>query len=408
MGLFDKFGKKHSDQFKGKRQSVDDFRDEAAVLHFLLNGGIADALKLQSELQGDQLYVPALQMTIRPFVQKLEGNYVNLGFDMYSEKWDKFLFESSTGTGKDTRSAVGQAVASFAFAFMAGMQRMFEQYQSRTAESTFAGNTHKWNVYLSDVIAIGSKTKTQEANKVAAYWELLHEDILQRLGNQRLVYVKLFAAKLPGQIVGECRIDDVPIPELGEKIARIAEKWEVSGWASEKQFFFIEQSPETLLSYPYSGKAGREKMKSQVIEYLRLFQAVDSQEDYDRLPEDAKRLLEDEVLAIECFSFLPEILAERIFAKNVTMKDAIEISREDGTVISAYKSQLSDYAALDRITFEIIQEAAFGEETRPLLLKLASYSALSGIVEQAREYKGDLSNLSVRMVFNVENDFVLR
>ena len=243
---------------KGKtaRQAADDtdFTDKDAVERYILHQGLAEVLSFATQQREDCLYLPALQMTVHTEVQECRQNAVTLGFHMYSEKWEKPMYECCAGMAADARTAVGQALGSFAFSFMSGLKAAAKGIHPREITSEFAGHTHRWQVYLSDLVTVGSKKESEAAHPTEVYWELLKEDIIRRLGNQTFVYVKIYAAKLPDEVIGECRIDDVPIPELGDKIAKMAETWDGGDaeryFVADKQFFFIEQSPETLLPYP--------------------------------------------------------------------------------------------------------------------------------------------------------------
>ncbi|MBR1702605.1 MAG: hypothetical protein IJ716_11690 [Lachnospiraceae bacterium] len=386
-----------------------DLSNEEKVLEYLLNDELKDILGFVAERAGDYLWLPELQMTIRPMVQQMQYGFINLGFDMYCGKWDKYLYESSTGMGQDMHTSVGMAISSFAFAFMQGLKRMVEQDEPRKVESEFLGARHKWDVYLSDVVGTGNYHDEEIAHNVAVYWDLLREDIIKRLGNQRMVYVKIYGAKLPDQVVGECRIDDVAIPELGEKVAGIVAKWQTNEFASHKQFFFIEQDAETVLPQMYDGQEGRARLKALLVEYLKLLHAVDSQEAYDRLERDAEQKLGDKVLAAECFSFLPEICAEHAFVDEVAINDEIELEMADGTSVVLYKSQLADYYLLGQLLFEIFSDGTFGEKANQLYGGLVSCSSIYNVMEQVKEKGGETGNVRLtKLIFNVGDGFQLR
>ena len=224
-----------------------DFNDKNDVLNYILNGGLAEKLEIKAMRQGNGIQTVKPEMYIKPIIRELGNNFINLDFYVGTVIWNKHMYENCTGTGADTGAAVGSALMSFSSAFMSGIKRMTDKYKPRTVSVEFAGKSHDWNIYLSDVVAVGQKNEKDVSNKVAAYWDMLKDDIIKRLGNQQLVYVKIFAAKLPDRIIGECRFDDVPIPELGKKVAMLAAEWELpdpSQWASEKQFFSSSSLPK--------------------------------------------------------------------------------------------------------------------------------------------------------------------
>lgn len=93
---------------------------------------------------------------------------------------------------------------------------------------------------------------------------LLKEDIIKRLGNQKAVCVKVFNSALESKVIGECKINDIFVPELGDKIAEIAKKWVTDGYVTEKQYFFIVQDDDTISDYPYAGEEGKDRLRSNV------------------------------------------------------------------------------------------------------------------------------------------------
>ena len=141
-----------------------------------------------------------------------------------------------------------------------------------------------------------------------------------------------------------------------------------------------------------------------------MFHASEDQEQYDSLPERLKQALGDDILAAECYSFLPEICAENAFNK-ITYAETVSIMPQGREAVTCYKSQLSDYWPLHNAIFSLFEEGAFGEATNEIYREYVGTSAICNVVCQAREKGGekamDNGTLSA-LLFNVDSDFEIR
>ena len=199
MGLFSKFEQHHK---KDPMQRV------LESLH--------GCLETKDEINDGKIFCPEWNITITPEIDQLEQQMAVLNFYISAPDWEEPLFECCAGMGKDTDTAIGMATGSFLFAFMQGIALMRRGEDEVPLESEFVGHTHRWSVYKSNVVGTGESTEDDDDAKAvtSVYWNLLKEHIAKRLGNQKMCYVKIYAAKAVGadgeQITGECRINDVP------------------------------------------------------------------------------------------------------------------------------------------------------------------------------------------------------
>ncbi len=395
MGLFSKFEQHHK---KDPMQRV------LESLH--------GCLETKDEIKDGKIFCPEWNITITPEIDQLEQQMAVLNFYISAPDWEEPLFECCAGMGKDTDTAIGIATGSFLFAFMQGIALMRRGEDEVPLESEFVGHTHRWSVYKSNVVGTGESTEDDDDAKAvtSVYWNLLKEHIAKRLGNQKMCYVKIYAAKAVGadgeQITGECRINDVPSDELGALVGEVAAKWSVQQFASQKQFFFIKQDSETVLPYPYSvNKINvlREKVRTA----LELFGGIQTQEDYDTLPDKLLAVLGDKTLTEECFSFLPEICAEHAFGQ-ITFSEELQFSTNSG-LVTVYKNQLADFYPLGNLMFGLFDSGVFGEQTNDLYRLLISLSSIGSGVQQLREQDRELEGCRmVALIFNVSEDFEIR
>ena len=376
------------------------------ILSKLLGGEFSDYIEFESETQDDCIYIPELEMNIKPIVFEASERLVSLGFNMYSDVLRSQFFECSVGLGENCESAYGMAIGTFAFSFMQGLKNLSDNNVKYKAVSEFAGHPHSWNVFASNIVGKG---QSGESHAPSDYWELLNEDIIKRLGNQKVTYVKVFCANHESNVIGECRINDIPVPELGEKVASIGKNWSNAGYKSEKQFFFIVQDDSTIVDYPYASLDGREKLRSAVAEYLKVFSNIRSQKEYENIVDTVTAITGDKTLASECYSFITEICAERYFEGTFICGDSFNLFYPDNTSVTSYKSQLSDYIPIKEAVFNTFSSNVLGENTDRVFGQLVEMSSIYNAYQQARQSNPDPKGLRVDcMIHNVPADFEIR
>ncbi|MDE6055842.1 MAG: hypothetical protein K2G55_19275, partial [Lachnospiraceae bacterium] len=358
-------------------------------------------------IEGTHIYCPKWKMTLTPKIGQLTTQNAVVHFHVSAPQWGKELFECSAAIGESTQQALDTACVSFLSTFIDGIVKMENGEIHEKLETTFAGKQHRWNVSLSNVAGLGPAPDNEDAE---FYWNQLKDGIVKRLGNQKLCYVKVYAAKSFGNVTGECRIDDIKSEELSALVAKIAEKWNVRQFASHKSFFFIRQEEETVLPYAYLGPDGYELLKSKVKTAVLLFHACKTQEQYELLPEQLRQALCDATLANECYSFLPEMCTENAFPQ-MTYAESIQLVTGYGDTIVCYKNQLADYWSLHAALFSLFEEGIFGDAAEEIYNKYISVSASYGVVQQMYEKGGDdalsQGNLTA-LLYQVEDDFEIR
>ena len=395
MGLFSKFESHHK---KDPMQKV------LESLH--------KCLETKDEIRGETVFCPEWNITIKPEIDRLDDRMAVLNFYISSPDWEEPLFECCAGMGSDSDTAIGMAISSFLFAFMQGIAIMQREEYGLPLESEFNGHIHRWSVYKSNVAGTGDNIGGDPKEVTSVYWDLLKEHIAKRLGNQKMCYVKIYAAKAVAaddeQITGECRINDVPSDELGALVGEIAKKWDVKQFASQKQFFFIKQDSATLLPSPYGSENKVTVLREKVKTALELFNGVKTQEDYDHLPDKLFAALGDKTLAEECYSFLPELCAERAFGQ-MQFSEQVQFFTPNKPIITVYKNQLADFYPLCTLMFTLFDSGYFGENTNNLYGLLVSLSSIYGAVQQIKEKGSDLEGCRMTsLLFNTSSDFEIR
>lgn len=357
-----------------------DSLDPEKALDFYLNGLLHGGLQDEDRVEGNAILLPRQGVRILPQVEQISqrGAVVNLWLE--APQWGKRLFECSVGMGSSPTQALGLSASSFIFSFLEGVMRMEDRVEPRELETLFDGNTHRWELYPSNIVGLGSAPQPEGQ----VWWELLGEDIQRRLGNQRVCYVKIYGAKVDGQVTGECRVDDIKSEELSAKVAQAVERWPAGQFASQKQFFFIRQREETILPYPYEGAEGERRLRSALGEAVRMFMACRTEEDYDQYSQRLGERIGDETLADECLTFLPELCAANAFPQ-LQAAETVEICREGRPPETVYKNQLADYYPLWTLLLQLFQEEELGADPDAIYREYVGYSSTCNVVRQMEQ-----------------------
>lgn len=357
-------------------------------------------------LAEDRVAIDKYNIEIQPQIENVDNKSAVIYFIITSLEWERDMRECCAAMGRDWQTAVGMAMSSFMFSFMDGIQKMKQKEAPRAIKTAFAGREHSWKVYLSDVAGMGS-LKNQRDDTATMYWELLCEDIKKRLGNQRVCTVKIYCAKAGGQITGECRIDDTVSPELSQKLADFVKDWDVEGFASQKQFIFIEQDKETFIPHKYHNPVHNANFREKVKTCMLCFAAADTEERYNALPEFMAEQTGDKILAWECFSFLPELLAMQAADEDVEFSDKCEITAGDKNFGEIYTHALAEFYPLKDTAWSLLDEGVFGESTKDVFYGIVGTSSICNALGEAKK-KGMKKIKFTALKFNLGEDFELR
>ena len=276
-------------------------------------------------------------------------------------------------------------------------------------ETEFAGKKHKWKVYTSNLVNMGGDNG--KPKNVNIYWDMFKDDILKRIGNQKICYIKIYGAKAGNDYsIGELRINDVNIPELADKMNEYVKTWDETDFSSDKQFFFLVQDNETYTPYPFSN--------DEILKFIREYSNIvlnlkESEESYDKLGNLAEELTKDYSLASDLFLFLPEICADNEFYNELHSGEIVNFNFQSSQKnCSVYKTQLYTYHLINNYLFELFREGAFNGKENEIYLRFINMSAGYNIYSQIKadyEKKNQkLENLEVNLGFNVDDDYEIR
>lgn len=389
---------------KAAWERYQDSLETEKALDLVLNGLFHGALPVEDRVEGNTIFLPEWGVRIRPEVEQITRQGAVLDLWLEAPQWGKELFECSMGMGSSPGSALAMSVESFLYTFMEGIERMERREEPRELETCFAGRIHRWELYPSNIVGLGNAPQPEGQ----VWWDALGDDIKLRLGNQRICYVKIYGAKVGGEVTGECRIDDIKSEELSAKVAALVEKWPDGKFASQKQFFFLRQSEETILPNPYEGSEGQARLRAAAVEAGRLFHACRTEEDFDRYTQRLTERIGDRTLAEECLTFLPEICAANAFPQLQAAED-VEIDRGDGAPQRVYKNQLADFYPLWTVFFQALRDGDLGEESDDIYRKFVGYSSTYHVICQIDQQGSRLEDCRLTaLLCQVGEEFEIR
>lgn len=356
----------------------------------------------ESFISYDRVVIPKIDVTVKPEIYELKERMATIAYHIESPQWKNEIFEISSSLGSDTKTAAGMAQGSFMFGIMDSIQAMMQNQNPKRADSEFAGRLHKWNVYLGAIVSMGEKVQTEGAE---IYWDILKDEILKRIGNQEICYVKVYMASSgDGKFfTGECRINDMKIPSLSKVVEDIAKKWNNTSFASHKQFFMLRQEKETLTEYPYSDK----DIENAVEKAMILFEMVNNDNRAEYYLPVLKDYLKDKILAEDIFNYIPEICTELALSNDVEFSETVTINL-NGTTQQYYKTQLAAYFPIFRAVMKTLDKNILKDKNK--VFEMYAYSSSSfNAIQKALKGGSKIENLVLTdLIVNVDEGYTVR
>lgn len=367
---------------------------------FLLSG-LHGCFETEDTVIENRLMLPEWGITIFPKVMEIKEQLVNTSYYITSAEWDDALYECSAAVGSDMHQAMGMAQAGFLFGIMNAIGNMQRDENARMLETEFGCNKHRWKCYLGNIVGMG---KTPQDSKADEYWEALKDGISKRIGNQKLCYVKVYAANIgDGSFIGECRINDIYIEELSKIVEDMAKTWGTKEFGSQKQFFIIKQDKETTIEYPFTVNDIMDMTEIA----MQMFEECKTEGEYEEFPERLEQKVGDKDLAWELYAFIPEICAQNAY-DSINYPETILIYK-NGQTDEYYKTQLASYYAIYNGVFRTFSRDVL-KDTDNVYSEYISVSSIASAIYSAQSSGHDVmeEGSQLCMMFNPDNDYNVR
>lgn len=346
-----------------------------------------------SEIQGENVFLPKYDLIIEPYVRNINENgnakMVELLFVIKHKFFDEPFIESNAGIGINIEEAINQSVANFLLGALSGIRNCIDNEHSGNFETDFFEQRKSWSLTESSIQGIGEKEKEEHPH----FWSMIGEKIKIRLGNKKMYWVKVYAAKLSnGELSCECSINGVLNNEITKDIKEYAKTWTVkTDLCSLKQFFIIKQDDETYNEYPFA----ENQVKEFTNKAIKILAGCNSKEKYENLDNDIFKITGNTNLAYEIRSFIPEILCELVFSDASYTDKFVIVKENEEEKTECYKNQFTSYNWIrDIVTNNYHNSNLSEEEVKTIVCLSASYNALNNAIKQGAKIE-DLKNVGV-------------
>lgn len=373
--------------------------DEASA--FLLNS-LNNCFDIESNIQDGMVILPKWNISIYPRIDEMSEKIVTSHYYISSTEWDEPLFECSTGIGNTQKDALGMSQGSFLFGITDAIMHMINDENSKELQTEFAGHEHSWKVYVGNIVGMGQTPADIDAD---CYWNALRDQIAKRIGNRKLCYVKIYGANDGnGNIIGECRINNIKSDELSGIVADMVRKWDNTQFGSQKQFFMIKQNEETYIEYPFTISEIKDKTELA----MKLFEKCETEEEYDKFPDTLLTITDgDSSLAWELYSFIPEICGSNAFNK-LKYPETV-LMNFCGETHKYYLTQLYSYYPIVDGVFRVLNRGILNDTNktyREYISVSSVYSLICAAREKGRDLEADGGEMST--IYNPDDDYIVR
>ncbi len=377
--------------------------DKKIDVEFLKND-LKDTLQpFGSRVEGDKVVLDLLNVAIVPRLYEMDSQSNALicqtGYYVSSPEWGSEIYDTSVGVGKDEESAVKTSQTGFLYALMDTVIAMKKHRNPERVTSRFAGKRHGWNAYLGNIVAMGGSRQVD----MDFYWKALKNKIAERIGNQKIVPVKIYVSTTgKGEVTAECRINNIIQHDLSEMLHRIAEKIEIDHFMSEKQYIILEQDKDTVIDYPYTELEISEKVSAA----MQLYEKCNEEDSFDTFNEQFTEVVQEDNLILEILKFVPEICAEYRFDA-LRYPDTINMLVRE-IQVDVYKTQIYSYAPIYNGVMKTLQGGLLNDAEK-VFEAFVQMSSLFETLGRAMEDGADPQNLGVMdLIYSMDERYVLR
>lgn len=350
-------------------------------------------IKEENTIINDSIHFKNYGIVVRAEIVKLEEEenksiaVVNFYVDV--PIFDEIFFECANAISDTKEKALMSVIGSFILCVLDSLLSFIKLNYNYGIRTNFINRNKVFKISESLIMKIGDK----DDRDVDSLWHIIKDHISLRVYNRRAYYIKVYGASLgDGETVGEVRINNRISKYLSNIVAKDVKKWDTGdGFYSRKQFFFIEQSKDTYIPYPYTQK------QIETFTYIAIneLSKYSTNEEYRKSKDIIKKIISDENLAMELFYFIPEVCAENAF-KDVPMCEYIKTIIR-GEEYKVYKTQFSAYYMIKDVIVKGLQSDKLKKEVyKNLILISSTYRMVSKYSEDGVKISDMLITLTMR------------
>ncbi len=390
--------------FSGKDNSKDyEQKGDDIILQILKEESVLK--NIQSEIINHELIIHEYKMSIKARVANKtlhsDALIAQLDFIIKQENFDTEIFESLAGIGKgnDINESIKNGVSTFVSNVLEVIiEAFYDRHDPKLDFETILGsNTQIWHPKIGALHTQGyCDINTVDETRI---FNILKDEIIPILGTKRFYWIKVYVSHQPdGEIITQCTFNNEPFLKAQKKMEEYARSWNTRNqFKGEKQFIIIRQCDKTWRQEKYNYG----NLKKYVFGAIELFENCSNQAEYDLLFERIARLTGDLDLAIELYSFIPEIYCG-ITLPEIQYSDEISLIKPDGSRTNIFLSQLSNLALIKRLVREKLQFGFDKDKYNRILFQSATFKAINDALNQGSK----LENLAVQpLAISVTEDY---
>ena len=317
--------------------------------------------------------------------------------------WDRTFFESASGTGDTTDKAINSALYNVGIHVIHLVDHLPSELPDDTFTTSWAGQEHRWSMWCGYISSQGGSDSGDVSGTGAPYFHLLKDAIRDRLGNQKVAYVKVTAAWF-NEVVAEVRLNNVVSQDLSSILrTHIQTTWPQQAMIFHKQLMWIVQDPKTYVPYPYT----QADLQKHLITAGRVFYDM-THPDPGAYSQDAyeyhlSQEIGDPSLAMELSGMVPEMAARNVYSDWPVDESATIRSGDSEYPINI--NQLACYSGL----YEALDSTWCDEVPEEVIRGWVSTSALTNIIAQVTDKGGQASDMNpIRISYGFGAGYQLR
>lgn len=353
-----------------------------------------------SVIKNDKIFVKDIEVTIDTKLTNMIENggrvIAEMIFTLNHEKLQDPIVEVLAGYGDDEMKAVSDACVNFILGAFDAVKNFVKGEKYTTFENDFLGVKRSFEVTES---SLQQRGVTKKGSVRPYIWMMIEDDIKKKFGAEKTYYVKIFVSRVRNEkITCECSINGVEDKVVTAHMKEWASGWEMeSDFSSIKQYFIVNQKDETYKKFPVSF----DKLEEYVDKFISIIENCSNETTFKSLYEDLENAVQNDNLAFEIRSFVPEILTNMVF-KDVKLSNKVIIVKGEKN-IETYFTQYQSYFDLTSILIDKVNKKSIKEQT---LKKIVALSGLYGAISKALKDGKELNTLqNVIVGFKTEDSY---
>lgn len=386
---------------------------EQSILDFILFTLLHRIYPVDDIVTDNSIYIPEWMLVIKPNILSFTEDRIDIEWSISCPLFDNGIIEESFGAGNNLKEAVYMAVGIFSSSLLQAVQNALTNNNPLEYTSSFNSHIHKWNVFYNTPFFSSDKELDITINDFY-FWDIINDILKKYIGNQKMVCVKIYAAKFAGNLITECRIDDIFMNELSNDIGEYLNDTIKSDiqFFTIKQYFILIQHEETTLPYLYADSEGYILLKNNIKKICSIIHPFDLDKDEDTfydLLDTLNESVDDFTLCIEALIFIPEIFAANVY-DNIDFPEHMVLSLNDEESTTIYFTQFADYSRIYRAIWEIFDNYEDTNKRDELYNKFINMSiTVNGIMYEGKELNEESEDIIVPVFeLNADERFEVR